>query len=66
MRKKTVRDKVYLSVIDELVKERDKYEFRYKHPLPKGWSYGDEYPRIGEVLPLFPDILTEGWRISHE
>jgi hypothetical protein len=41
---------VYMSVITELVKEKDKYEYRYKHPLPKGWIYADG----------FPDILIKG------
>ena len=48
----TQKDKVYLSVIKELVKERDKYEYRYKHPLPEGWCFGEEHPRIGEVVNL--------------
>jgi len=59
MEAKTKREEVFLSVIEQLVKERDKWEFRYKHPLPEGWSYGDDHPRIGEVLSLFPDILTK-------
>ena len=53
------KDEVYLSVINYLVKERDKYEYRYKHPLPKGWSYGEDHPRIGEVIALFPNIFKQ-------
>ena len=49
MKPKTKREEVLLDVIKELVKERNKYEFRYKHPLPEGWIYGDEHPRIGEI-----------------
>jgi hypothetical protein len=54
---KTKKDQVYLNVINELVKERDKWEYRYKYPLPKGWMYADEHPRIGEVVLLFPNIF---------
>lgn len=39
---KAEQKEVYLSVIKELVKERDKWEERYKHPLPKGWKFPDE------------------------
>lgn len=50
MKAKAKREEVLLSVIEELVKERDKWELRAKHPLPEGWSYGDEHPRYGEVI----------------
>ena len=60
MKAKTKREEILLDVIKELVKERNKWEQRYKHPLPEGWLYGDEHPRIGEVLAIFPDILTKG------
>jgi hypothetical protein len=49
MKANTAREEFMLEVIRELVKERDKWEHRCKHPLPKGWSYGDEHPRYGEV-----------------
>jgi hypothetical protein len=53
----TIKEKVYLEVIQELVKERDKWEFLYKHPLPKGWIRAEEHPRIGELTAVIPDIL---------
>jgi len=49
---------IYLSIIKELVKERDKWEFRAKYPLPGRWVYGENHPRIGEVLAVFPNILN--------
>jgi hypothetical protein len=61
--KKSTSEKVYLSVINELVKEKNKWEFRAKHPLMEGWCYGEDHPRIGEVLSIFPNILTNGSNI---
>jgi len=55
--KKTANEKVYLSVIDELVKEKSELEGRLRNPLPAGWIRGQDHPRIGEVLAIFPDIL---------
>jgi len=60
MKPKNKREEVFLAVIEELVKEKNKWETRAKHPLPKGWCYVDEHPCIGEVLIVFPDILTKG------
>jgi hypothetical protein len=57
MEVKTEREEVFLSVIKQLVIERDKWEFRAKHPLPEGWSYPEFHPRIGEVVSFFPNIL---------
>ena len=59
MKAKNKKDEVYLDVIKELVKERDKWEKRAKHPLPSGWNYGEDHPRIGDVIAVFPDILTK-------
>jgi hypothetical protein len=50
---------VYIEVIKELVKEKNKWESRAKNPLPKGWMYAEDHPRIGEVLALFPNILNQ-------
>jgi hypothetical protein len=47
---KRTEKQIYLDFIKELAKERDKYEYRYKHPLPKGWIFADEHPRYGETL----------------
>ena len=60
MKPKNKREEVFLFVIEQLIKEKDKWEFRAKHPLPTGWSYPEDHPRIGEVLAIFPDILTKG------
>ena len=49
--KRTKNEEVYIGVIKELVKEKNKWEMRAKHPL-KGWSYGDEHPRISEVIAI--------------
>ncbi len=57
--KQSERDEVYLDVIKELVREKEKWEDRYKHPLPSGWCYADEHPMIGEVIALFSDILKD-------
>jgi hypothetical protein len=55
---KNKREEVYLSVINELVKEKSELEERLKNPLPEGWIRAKDHPRIGEVLALFPNILT--------
>lgn len=55
--KKSITDKVYLSVINELVKEKSELEERLRNPLPAGWIRGQDHPGIGEVLSIFPNIL---------
>lgn len=59
MKKITAQEqkKVYMDVINILVKEKDKWEFRVKHPLPRGWLYGEDHPRIGELIHLFPNMF---------
>jgi hypothetical protein len=52
MKTKYKREEVMLEVIKELVEEKNKWEFRAKHPLPKGWSYGEEHPRFGELVTI--------------
>jgi len=59
MKAKTKREEVFLSVITELVKEKNKWEFRAKNPLPKGWMYPENHPRIGELISVFPNILNQ-------
>jgi hypothetical protein len=50
---------VYIGVIKELVKEKNRWEFKAKNPLPEGWMYAEDHPRIGEVLAVFPNILNQ-------
>ena len=47
--KRTKNEGVYIDVIKELVNEKNKWEMRAKHPLPAGWIYGEDHPRIAEA-----------------
>jgi len=55
MKIKTKREEVFFSVIEQLIKEKEKLEMRMALK-GTGWMLPEDHPRIGEVLAILPNI----------
>jgi len=54
MKVKTKREEVFFSVIEQLIKEKEKLEMRMALK-GTGWILPEDHPRIGEVFAILPN-----------